>query len=211
MKPEEFFRLALDAGATVEYADGILRAEVKPRVEIAVATPTEVTTPRNIPRERVKADKAYPLVKEACSPWTTSHIAHIAAALAVMHGARTGEWSTQGVDTIVGMIKATPPVVDMPTLIACVQRATRFKQANKVDGQRMTMSTGSLAAAMYDAMAVDSTYKKVEDLEPLLASARMIDTAKNLANGADTYGGARSIEFRKQSYAQFLQVFTRLK
>lgn len=214
LTPEDFMRAALAAGATVEYAGGTIYATARPEILIATdasrAEPPVIVTQR-LPEERARRHSSYPILKKALEPWTSSHVAHIAAALAVMHGARTGEWTTPGVDAILAIIHSTPPQIDMQTLVQCVQRATRYKHANKVSGQRITMSVGSFAAAMYDAMEVDSNFNATEDLEPKITSKKLLDTVLGLANSADILGGSRSIEFRKRSYVSCLQVFTPLK
>lgn len=212
ISPEEFMRAALAAGATVEYSEGALYAT--PRNEVVVASPTPILTseerPNAEPPKETRIENShdgYDIMKRVLSPWTNSHIAHISSALAIMHGARTDEWVKPGVDALVKLIEK----VDIETLIQCVQRAGRLKHANKIQGRRITMSTGSLAAAMYDAMEVDVNLTSVDALEPTLTGQRLLDVLFDIANNADLYGGARSIEFRKRTYTSCLQVFTKLK
>lgn len=203
MNAEEFLHAALRAGAQVEFVDG--RMVVVPRTEVEMGTPDPLP-PQETRRVTVRKpgsepNKSYTIMKEALAEHTTSHIAHIAAALAVLHGARTGEWMP-GIETLKRFMNS----IDLPTLVETSVRATNLKHAIKVRGKRITMSTGAFSAAMYDAMEADPNLTTVEALEPIVSGTAMDRKIRELAASAERYGGSRAIEFRRQSYKEFKSV-----
>lgn len=193
-------RTALRAGAQVEFADG--RLIVKAPTEITVGPPPTVPEPR-APRSEPN-NPGYVAMKAALAErGINSHVSHIGASLAVLHGIRIGDYMP-GTDALLRFMNEN---IDSAILASCCVRAVNLKHSIKVRGKRISLSTAALGAAMYAAMDLDA-HADLDTLEPIVAGTAMERKAKELAAEADKYGGHRTIEYRRVSYSQFLDILT---
>ena len=194
-------RAALRAGAAVEFVDGRLIVQ-PPAPSVETVKAEEAKPERRKPSEPVNPN--YVAMKEALGKaGITSHVSHVGASLAVLHGTRVGEWMP-GVDVL---IRYMTEHIDVAMLAQCCVRAVNLKHTIKVRGKRISLSTAALGAAMYAAMDADA-HLTLDGMEPIIAGTALERKAKELAAGADKYGGPRTIEYRRASYKEFLSILT---
>lgn len=201
MDAEEFMRAALRAGAAVEFVDGKLIVQpLAPSVEMP-----EQREPSQPIRRKPRSEPVNPnyvAMKEALGKaGITSHISHIGASLAVLHGVRIGNYMP-GHDAL---IRYASENIDLAMLAQCSVRAVNLKHSIKVRGKRISLSTAALGAAMYAAMDQDA-HLTLDGMEPIIAGTAMERKAKELAAGAEQYGGPRTMEYRRVSYKEFLSI-----
>lgn len=202
MDAEEFLRVALKAGAQVEYVDGRMV------VSAPEAAPAPVPAQRSEPEERKPRSEPsnpnYVAMKEALAEvGINSHVSHIGSSLAVLHGMRVGDYMP-GTDALKRFMSEN---IDVAMLAQCCVRAVNLKHTIRIRGKRISLSTAALGAAMYAAMDLDA-HLTLDGMEPLIAGTAMERKAKELAANADQYGGNRTIEYRRVSYNQFLDILT---
>lgn len=200
MDAEEFLNTALRAGAQVEFVDG--RMIVVPRTEVT-APPEQRRAPERKPRSE-PVNASYATLKAALAErGINSHVSHIGASLAVLHGVRVGDYMP-GVDVLLRFMDEN---IDSAMLARCCVRAVNLKHSIKVRGKRISLSTAALGAAIYAAMDQDA-HATLDSLEPIIAGTAMERKAKELVAEADKYGGHRTMEYRRVSFKEFLSILT---
>lgn len=196
MDAEEFLRVALRAGAQVEFVDG----------RMVVSAPEAAPAQRSEPEERKPRSEPsnpnYVAMKAALAKaGITSHVSHVGASLAVLHGARVGDWMPAH-ETLMRFMDEN---IDVAMLYQCSVRAVNLKHSIKVRGKRISMSTAALGGAMYAAMDQDA-HLTLDGMEPIISGTAMERKAKELAAGAEQYGGTRTMEYRRVSFKEFLSI-----
>lgn len=196
-------RAALRAGAAVEFVDGKLIVQpLAPSVEVPEQRKPEQRKPerKSSARKQASANQSYETFKDLLAPYTSSHVARVSSAMGLLYGIRKGDW-TPGRIKLAEFMKD----IDVPTMVQCAIRSAPNKVGVKVRGKLLSMSDGAITAAMYTALDQDPSLTLALLEAPLTGSA-MHRKIREMASLVDELGGARSIEFRKQSYNQFLSI-----
>lgn len=197
-------RAALRAGAAVEFVDGklIVQPPAPTSEASAPAVAPEAKAERRKPSE--PSNPNYVIMKEFLGgAGVDSHISHVSASISTLHGVRLGEWMP-GPEALKRFANEN---IDVAMLAQCCVRAVNLKHAIKVRGKRISLSTAALGAAMYAAMDQDA-HLTLDGMEPIISGTAMERKAKELAANAEQYGGPRTIEYRRASYKEFLNILT---
>jgi hypothetical protein len=202
MNAEEFMRAALAAGAQVEFDDGKLivkRSEVEPE---SYPEPNPASLKRfalNVPpKSGSKSAGALRTYQEYKRELGIAHVSHLVAAITILIGVRSGNW-TSGREEIIRFAKKN---VDLPTMRECVSVATAAKHAVKIQNKPVSISSSALVAAIYSRMEADPALTLGRAKE-ILEAPVFVRVAHRLATEVLPIGGVRSIEARKLSYARF--------